>query len=334
MIETGTDLYDTLKLVFPESKPPSPLHILFAAREVQKGADIKEVAKRYKTTPKRIEPLVRNFNDLMPLLKGPVPPLDEKLAARHRRNIGQLILGGIAEHAFEDIFKEKMQTDELELKDETSDGTDTDYVVLDGNERRIFRVNIKFFGSQFLRAMETVGLAPDDCFALATYKINAALLKQKAQRLQFLFLIVGVPELKGAVVGKDIPEDLVHLAVITSTSPHISGKRGIENAIVKCLRERPVDDEYEVKLDEYYERIIQAPWYVLSAGKALRLLREKLFDRCFALSKRAFARNWPNAEVDMHFSLKQDLLPLPEFFAQLREYGLPGMVTRIEREEI
>jgi hypothetical protein len=334
VIKNGTELLQTLKLVFPDGIPPSPLHILFAAEKVRRGAEIKAVAAEFRTTVRRIQPLVDNPDDLLKLLKEPLPEFDEDLAVRPRRNIGQLILGGIAEHAFEEIYKTNMGTNELVLQDERADGSDTDYVVINGSKRAIFRVNIKFFGSQFQKAFETVGLQPDDCFALATYKINAALLKQKAQKLQYLFLIVGVPDLKGAVVGQDIPEDLVHLAIITSESEQVRGKRLIEDAIVTCLRDRPVTPEYAGRLAQYYDRIMKAPWFVISAGKALRLLRDKLFDRCFALSMRGFAKNWKNAEVDMHFSLKQDLLPLSDFFTALKQFGLVGTVTRIEREEI
>jgi len=89
------------------------------------------------------------------------------------------------------------------------------------------------------------------------------------------------------------------------------------------LAERPITEEYKKKLEQYYERIRNAPWYALSARKALKLLRDedRLFKRCLALRIRGFARNWPNAEVDMHFSLKEDLTPLPAFFEVFSRRG-------------
>jgi hypothetical protein len=49
---------------------------------------------------------------------------------------------------------------------------------------------------------------------------------------------------------------------------------------------------------------------------------------------RAFARNYRNAELDMHFSLREDLTPLPEFLRVLRDDGLHGLVARLERGTI
>lgn len=49
------------------------------------------------------------------------------------------------------------------------------------------------------------------------------------------------------------------------------------------------------------------------------MLRDQLFDRVYAVRVRAFARNYRNAELDMHFSLAQDLTPLKVFLASARE---------------
>ena len=49
--------------------------------------------------------------------------------------------------------------------------THTDYRVLNGGGRQVFRLNIKFHGTLFGKAPELVGLDSEDCFPLATYKI-------------------------------------------------------------------------------------------------------------------------------------------------------------------
>ena len=36
----------------------------------------------------------------------------------------------------------------------------------------------------------------------------------------------------------------------------------------------------------------------------------------------------------MHFSLANDLRPLEDFFTILRDYGMPGLVSRLERGTI
>jgi hypothetical protein len=70
-----------------------------------------------------------------------------------------------------------------------------------------------------------------------------------------------------------------------------------------------------------YDRIREAPWYVLSARKADNLLRELLFDRVFAMKIRGFAQQFRGAELDMHFSLKKDLVTFKAFLAILKQEG-------------
>jgi hypothetical protein len=57
---------------------------------------------------------------------------------------------------------------------------------------------------------------------------------------------------------------------------------------------------------------------VLSARRADRLLREKLFERVYAVRVPGFARLFGKAELDMHFSLAQDLRDLHGFLRELR----------------
>jgi hypothetical protein len=125
--------------------------------------------------------------------------------------IGQLLLGELAERAFEGIYKETMGTNELILEDDRGARNETDYRVLNGQRRPVFRINIKFYGTLFRNARTLVGLEPEDCFALATYKIYQGLQKHESERLPYVFVIVGVPGLTGAGVGAAVPEDLVHM---------------------------------------------------------------------------------------------------------------------------
>jgi hypothetical protein len=76
---------------------------------------------------------------------------------------------------------------------------------------------------------------------------------------------------------------------------------------------------------------LNADWYVLSARRADKLLQDMLFERAYALRVRGFARNYRGAELDMHFSLSGDLSPLTRFLEVLREDGMPGLVSRLER---
>jgi len=224
-----------------------------------------------------------------------------------------------------------MGTDELMLEDDRSSRNETDYRVLNGQRRPVFRINIKFYGTLFRNARDLVGLEPEDCFALATYKIYQGLQKHEAERLPYVFVIVGVPGLTGASVGAAIPEDLGHLVSLVHGATGIPGKRAIEERIVAHLLDTDQGEPFQTSLARFREEIHAADWYALSARRADKLLREKLFDRVYAVRVRAFARNYRNAELDMHFSLTQDLTPLKSFLQSARERGLHGLAVDLER---
>jgi len=83
-----------------------------------------------------------------------------------------------------------------------------------------------------------------------------------------------------------------------------------------------------------YSPIRNAKWYVLSARKADKLLRELLYERVYALKIRGFAQQFRRAEVDMHFSLSNDLVPLERFFNILRDEGQTMIASMMERGTI
>jgi hypothetical protein len=250
---------------------------------------------------------------------------------RPREILGQLLLGELAERAFLKIYRETVGTEELILEDDRGARNETDYRVLNGQRRPVFRINIKFHGTLFRNAQELVGLAPEDCFALATYKIFQGLQKQEDERLPYLFAIVGVPGLTGGAVGSAIPQNLTHLVSLVHESREIQGKRGIEECIVASLLDTEQPEPFRTSLASYRTNIESAEWRVLSARRADRLLREMLFERVYAVRVRAFARNYRNAELDMHFSLNGDLTSLRDFLASLRERGLHGLAVDLER---
>lgn len=116
-------------------------------------------------------------------------------------------------------------------------------------------------------------------------------------------MIVGVAGLTGAVVGATLPEDLVHLAALPRLSKKITGLRRVEDKIVEALTGAPSTYGFEADLRESIKRVRDARWFVLSARRADNLLRERLFERAYALRVRA--RNYAGAELDMHFSLRR-----------------------------
>ena len=74
-------------------------------------------------------------------------------------------------------------------------------------------------------------------------------------------------------------------------------------------------------------RIEGTEWRVISARKADKLLRELLFERVYAIRQRSFAQT----QVNMHFSLSQDLTALVEFLRLWRERGPQGLASMLER---
>jgi hypothetical protein len=240
--------------------------------------------------------------------------------------LGNLIVGRCAEQVFGERYRKEVATSELTLSDVRESRTDTDYRLLNGQGRPVYRINIKFIGSQFRRAKELVNLEPIDCFALATYKINAALQKQISDKLPFLFVIVSVPGMSAEEVGGGAPREYLDLLSLIAQAHRFPRKRDIQDRVVSSLQES--GSEYYMKT---LERIERGRWYVLSARKADKLLREKLFDRVYALRIRGFAQQFRGAELDMHFSLSEDLTPLDDYLRTLRDSGYPMVTTLLER---
>ncbi len=250
---------------------------------------------------------------------------------RARTILGQLVQGQLAEKAFERIYKETMGTDALHLEDAREARTETDYRVLNGSNRPVFRINIKFHGTLFRNAQDQVGLNPEDCFALATYKIHQGLLKQDREVLPYILVIVSAPGLTAEAVGAAISTELIHFVSLVHAGKKFTGKRAIEERVVDHLLRTSASAPFHASLQGYRQQIEKAEWRVLFARKADQLLRKLLFDRVYAVRVPRFARNYRNAELDMHFSLQSDLTPLRSFLDLLKTQGLHGLTAYLER---
>src|SRR3954471_22938669 len=273
---TDNQLLAFLQELFANEPLPKPLNLL-AAPKLLKSHSPAEVARILRTTAGRAVEIGESRYPAAALLGLTRRQIPADQTQKVRQTLGTLILGRAAEIAFEDIYHSAMGASEFELVDLREGRTDTDYRLLDGGKRPLFRINIKFFGSNFRRGPELVGLHPEDCFPLATYKIHGALLKQDAEHLPYAFVIVGVPGLTGEAIAPVIEDRYVQpLAWLTAGS--IPKKRDLEDRVVARI--------VEANLPAYrtaYDCIRGADWYVISARKADHLLREKLFDRVYAL---------------------------------------------------
>lgn len=327
---TLVELERLLARVYGEGAPPKPLHLLTALRQVKSGVPVTQAAREASTSASHLNRLVQADDAVIHLLGDRATDHSAK-AEKVRATIGQLIIGALAEQVFEETYRRTVGNSELQLQDDRSGGGDTDYLVRNGQGRQVFRLNIKFHGSQFRKAEELVGLAPKDCFALATYKIHSALQKQEREHLPYIFVVVGVPDLTGSVVGATIPPEIIEFATRARNSLRLEGKRKVEDAIVKALTSRPEEFGLSDTLNDFLNQIRAAIWRVLSARRADLLLREKLFERAYALRVRGFAMNYRGAELDMHFSISTDLHPLEDMLRILRDDGLHALSVYLER---
>lgn len=326
MLETIVDLIGVTRRVYVDAPRPR----LFRMLEIV--ADLPSAEGAVRISRKRLDAL-RQAQDPLPDLLGCdlETTRTDQMLARSRRIIGQLLLGQIAERAFEKIYKTTMGTDDLHLEDDRGTRNDTDYRVLNGQQRPVFRINIKFHGTLFRNAPDLVRLASEDCFALATYKIYQGLQKQEREVLPYLFVIVSVPDVTGATVGAAIPSDLAHLGAVVQSAKKLQGKREVEEAIVTHLLRAPQEASFQELRLSLVDQIESAEWRIISARKADQLLRDKLFERVYAVRVRSFARNYRNAELDMHFSIKHDLTRLGEFLSLIKKTGLHGVASHLER---
>jgi hypothetical protein len=304
---------------------PKPFHLLRGVVLVEQGQSRKDAARVVGTTEVNLARVLASEDRVTGVVGERQTPPTEAELDRRRGILGQMLLGRAAEVAFEDIYKKDVGTAEFRLVDQRKTRSNTDYRMLNGSGRPVWRINIKLHGSVFRQAADRVGLETDDCFPLATYKIHQALQKQDAEHLAYVFLVVNAPDLTAKFIGDQFSEKEISALLDLLVSP-VSGKRDLEDRFTQVLAERrhPI-------FQRSLEQIRDARWYVLSARRAYDLMLERLFARVYALRVPGFVRRFSKAEVDMHFSLKEDLHDLHEFSKELREGGLQRASSKLER---
>lgn len=263
----------------------------------------------------------RGLSGLIPNLQE---SLDQEILSTRRLGIAQMLLGTLAERRFEFLSQEITGGRHLYIEDHVRTRTDTDYLLKNGNGNPVCRMNIKFHGSLFRQARDLVGLESEDCFALATYKIFGALRRQEEEALPYVFLVLSIRDLTAASVAAYVPEDLVWLLSV------LNGKRVVEDAIARELGHPKYQDQFQGIL----LRMTEGEFRLISARRAFTLLREKLFERVFALRVRRFNQSYRNAEIDMHFSISTELTPLRTFLEILARDSLHVLNVRLDRGEI
>ena len=326
-------LAELAQQVYPENKFPKPLDALMALQQLQAEGQPLESLKHHMR--KRVAPLVEARDPVQTAYQVDLADLPAKVQQRARKGelmLGQLVLGTLAEQAFEEIYHRELGTSEFRLDDYRESRNDTDYRMLNGGGRPLFRINSKFHGSQFRRAKELVGLEPADCFALATYKIWSAIEKQKAESMPYLFIVISSP-ITSESVANEVPAEVRELVRLVHAAEKAEGKRDLEERIVNSLLLADTG-AFGDKVRQWREQLAGSRWRVLSAWRADKLLRDLLFERVFAVRTRNFTQSFRNAELDMHFSLANDMLPLEDMLNILKREGSQGVVGRAMQGKI
>lgn len=327
------ELAELAQKAYPDNKFPKPLDALIALHKLQDGGQPLDSLKHHMR--KRLAPLIQARDPVQaayPVDRAAPPEKVEQRVRKGELMLGQLVLGTLAEQAFEDIYHRELGASEFRLDDYRGSRNDTDYRLLNGGGRPLFRINSKFHGSQFRRAKELVGLEPADCFALATYKIWSAIEKQRAESLPYLFIVISSPITSESVVN-EVPGEVRELVRLVHAAEKAEGKRDLEERIVNGLLLAD-SGAFGERVRQWREQLAASRWRVLSAWRADKLLRDLLFDRVFAVRTRNFTQSFRNAELDMHFSLANDMIPLEEMLRILKSEGSQGIVGRAMQGKI
>lgn len=243
---------------------------------------------------------------------------DAERWTRAKSGIAQMLLGQLAEEHFETNSVGPLGAQGFHIEDQRVGHTDTDYRLLDPDGRPVCRLNIKFHGTLFKQAVEYVGLQPEDCFALATYKIHGALQRQDDERVPYVFLIISVPDFPRDLIETNISDDWAWLASLSG--------RAVEEAIARRLTG-------ESWVSGVRKKIQESNFRVISARRADHLLRTLLFERVHALRLRGFNQNFRGAEINMHLSLSE-MIGYKEFLELLAAHGPRDVTVRLDRGDI
>jgi hypothetical protein len=139
------DLLGLIGRLYPEDAP-KPFLLLQGVTRIKAGKDAGQEARSVHSTKKRLEGVAAAADPIEELFGCNLASAAEAVAMRRPQEmIGQLLLGELAERAFERIYKETMGTNELILEDAREARNETDYRVLNGQRRPVFRINIKFY---------------------------------------------------------------------------------------------------------------------------------------------------------------------------------------------
>jgi hypothetical protein len=142
-------IVDLLRIFFADihryPRWPKPLHLIQGALLVDGGADVETAARFVGTTAARLLDVVTGHDPVETALRIRDQDITSDAVNRLRRKVGELVLGRAAEIAFEDICNGEMNPREFSMTDVRHGRTNTDFRLLNGGARPLYRFNVKLF---------------------------------------------------------------------------------------------------------------------------------------------------------------------------------------------
>lgn len=217
----------------------------------------------------------------------------------------------------------KAQRPGLDYSDDRIRHDPTDVVLIEG-ERRL-PINIKVASTRFEMAKKLVGLDPDDCIPIATYKAHAALARHPT-----LLYVVAIDFTLNSVAEKLVSSlepaeatawDAVNRYVGLSDTGAGVGRKDAEDSLVKRIVER------------HWERIrsslAQSEFHVVSARRVTRILQTKP-ERTPGIGIKAWGTR-ASAELNVHLSVRDETTPWTNVASRIASGGLEVVLESIAR---
>lgn len=232
--------------------------------------------------------------------------------------ITKLFPATIIETRFQEILDALMpRRPGMSYRDDRNSGSLTDFFIDEG--QRFLPINVKTAGTRFYRASELVGLDPDDCLPIPAYKANAAV----EQYENLLYVISADYDLLGKL-GDRMPgilneDELITWAMLNSYAG--SHLKDAEDSFVLGMTSK--------YWEEFSAMASDAPFHVISARKALRILHKNP-RRTPGIGMKGWGSG-ASAEVNVHVSIREDTTPWLQVEERIIRNGAMDIIEAVNR---
>ncbi|MDA1017702.1 MAG: hypothetical protein O3A00_25000 [Planctomycetota bacterium] len=181
------------------------------------------------------------------------------------------------------------------------------------------QINIKNAGTRFERAIELVGIAPDDCIPIPAYKANAAV-----EHMPNLLYAIAVDYTLAETLNRLLPglfsrnETIVWDVLSRFTGAKV---RKAEDAFIWSTVNR--------HWPEIDSAVTSVPFHVVSARKSVTILAKEP-KRTPGIGMRAWG-NRASAEVNVHLSISEDTTPWSDVAERIVSNGVGDIVEAVNR---